>query len=265
MGCDIHMSVEIREVSGYSRSDRFVRNLQREAAEDPAALEAIERIERREGPWIVAAIETWCPEGVAVVPGPGWRAVCFPWSWATNPSPTTGDWVVTTLRDVPTPWWEDRDYESFARLAGVRNSQGVIPISEPRGLPADYAPTSAVHEEGWEQFELGDHSHSWLLAREVLEYEGWGVVDRQGQVELQVYREWKKAGTADPSSWCIRSSGTSVVSEGEVPGLPEKTYGRTMVQCSWTSPRKWPFVEMVNAWADRFGADSVRFTFGFDS
>lgn len=56
---------------------------------------------------------------------------------------TTSQWV-----DVPSNYKQDRHYQLFAVLAGVRNGHGfarvrtgeaVKPIAEPRGLPKDFA------------------------------------------------------------------------------------------------------------------------------
>jgi hypothetical protein len=54
-----------------------------------------------------------------------------------------------------------RRYELFSRLAGVRERDGAMPISQPRGVPAD------VSDEirGW--LDDGDyHSHSWISGKE---------------------------------------------------------------------------------------------------
>jgi hypothetical protein len=130
--------------------------------------------------------------------------------------------------DVPTTWDEGRHYFLFSVLAGVRNGFGfagtptydpVKPISEPRGLPADFAmddeahPVASVDLLGWharyhqddEPIErwMGDHSHSWLTADEILAYEkagGQRAVERTGILSLEAYREWDKV--SQPSAWC---------------------------------------------------------------
>jgi len=60
-------------------------------------------------------------------------------------------------------WWgiEDRNYEFFAALAGVRGEG-----PEPRGIPDDLAPLTQAFFDSWE----GDaHSHSWHYADEFME------------------------------------------------------------------------------------------------
>lgn len=101
----------------------------------------------------------------------------------------TGQW-----HDVPSNYEQDRHYQLFAVLAGVRNGHGfagvptgeaVTPIAEPRGLPDDFAiedeahplatlehmnPLSRKWHEDDEKLEvwMGDHSHSWLTGKEIL-------------------------------------------------------------------------------------------------
>ncbi len=75
------------------------------------------------------------------------------------------------LSDVEIP--EDRSYDTFAILAGVRNYVNAIPISEPKGLPEDLSEESKnddniQHLEYWQE---GDgHSFSWLTLKEILDY-----------------------------------------------------------------------------------------------
>lgn len=193
------MAVQLREVTGYSRNDAAVQKLRRELALDPSRWPEIEAIEIRQGEWQTVAIETWDAKAPA---GEEWRAVFFPWEGRHFGERHFGDWVATRLHKLPEPWWESRDYETFARLAGVRNYHDAQPISAPRGLPLDWDMPD-FGEDSWIS-ELGDHSHSWLLASEILAYR-------------------------------------------------------------WQDEREWPVVDMAQAWADRFGADGVRFVFGFDS
>lgn len=57
-----------------------------------------------------------------------------------------------------------RNYGVFGFLANVRNYSGVTPISEPRGLPADFDRYPyEVGEDNW----IGNHSFSWLSVDEL--------------------------------------------------------------------------------------------------
>lgn len=58
-----------------------------------------------------------------------------------------------------------RNYAVFAFLAGVRNYSNVKPLSEPRGLPAD------TDFDVKDQYSEGDdHTPSWVLVKELLEF-----------------------------------------------------------------------------------------------
>lgn len=81
------------------------------------------------------------------------------------------EWKTTEILDI------DRNYTLFGILAGVRDGTYKT-ISEPKGLPKD-DPSIVVDEvkflhldyEGIEdRFWLGDHSHSYLTAKELLKY-----------------------------------------------------------------------------------------------
>lgn len=56
----------------------------------------------------------------------------------------------------------DRNYDLFARMAGVRGD--IDPISEPRGIPKDatFLTKFACNHRG-----IDGHSHSWLNAEEI--------------------------------------------------------------------------------------------------
>ncbi len=63
-----------------------------------------------------------------------------------------------------------RRYELFAKLADVRNSFGIEPVSQPKGLPADATLVTKLCDE----YQNADHhSHSWLSAEEIAEVESW--------------------------------------------------------------------------------------------
>lgn len=59
----------------------------------------------------------------------------------------------------------DRDYRLFTKMAGVRQVQGITPISQPKGLPDDL--TVLTQFDANEQ--TGDrHSESWLSKEEIV-------------------------------------------------------------------------------------------------
>lgn len=64
--------------------------------------------------------------------------------------------------------WSRRNYALFSWLANVRNysEPAIRPIAEPRGLPDDVS--GAVRVE-FDDLGADGHSHSWLLASEILD------------------------------------------------------------------------------------------------
>lgn len=70
-----------------------------------------------------------------------------------------------------------RNYGVFGFLAGVRNYSGIAPISEPRGLPPEFSDYCSYEGE----FDLGDHSFSWLSVAELVAFDYERImVDRRG-------------------------------------------------------------------------------------
>lgn len=89
-----------------------------------------------------------------------------------------------------------RNYLVFSILAGVRGNGSVKPISLPRGLPEDWVARDDWHRD-WNKSVMSPwnedaHSHSWLLASELLNYD-YGEVEHRLSSEftttLQVLRE----------------------------------------------------------------------------
>lgn len=57
-----------------------------------------------------------------------------------------------------------RNYACFALFAGVRNANGTVPISEPRGIPDGF--DVYAYEDATDSW-FGDHSFSWLSLDEI--------------------------------------------------------------------------------------------------
>lgn len=78
--------------------------------------------------------------------------------------------------DSPFDW---RSYSMFAFLAGVRNYDHCVPISEPKGLPSDSEYLNEKIEDSWGRGETrfqdimdsDYHSMSWLSLRELLDFD----------------------------------------------------------------------------------------------
>ena len=78
-----------------------------------------------------------------------------------------GEWRHYSTPDVY------RNYDLFAKMAGVRGS--VEPIANPRGLPNDIDPITAIDYERWR----GDaHSMSYLSAEELGQVQAWWKENR---------------------------------------------------------------------------------------
>ena len=70
-----------------------------------------------------------------------------------------------------------RDYELFAKMAGVRNNGEIETIAQPKGLPNDISYIVRHASADWD----GDaHSHSWLDSDEIEELRVWNDCGRDG-------------------------------------------------------------------------------------
>lgn len=163
----------------------------------------------------------------------------------------------------------NRDSTLFAYLANVRNGFGfagvpthtpVKPISEPRGFPTDwaYGNKAPIPDKYGESCWLGDHSHSWLTADEILSHNYLPII-RTGVIPLKQYKEWD--GKSPPVIWCGMITGKNVF----VATSPEEIKPHTThVQIEWQSEsRPSYFLEEVQRLKDKYG--EVRIIFGFDS
>lgn len=194
---------------------------------------------------------------------------------------------------LPHAWWEGRNYILFSVLAGVRNGYGfagvkttnpLTPIAEPRGLPADV--TVDECGETPDKLWLGDHSHSWLTLREIVAYDWDQTITRYGVVPLQKFKDRVVAhGDAVPfaavgrpyEEWSGGISGPGIytldaedaLGRMRNGGIVEAPASRPHVRDCWTQPlrecvgdfltRTVPALQSVG------DLDDVRIVFGFDS
>lgn len=77
-----------------------------------------------------------------------------------------------------------RYYYLFAKLAGVRNSEGIKPVVEPKGLPSDMSNLTKIDADYW---GLDRHSSSWLNAKEIAKVESWWNDLDNGSIESEVW------------------------------------------------------------------------------
>lgn len=239
MGCDIHLQVEVRTPEGWKAT-----NAPESFERDPWDLEQLEECKAR-----------------ALVDGPS-------------------QWDMTDYyRDrVKRGWYRDRNYLLFAVLANVRNGYGfagvpthepIDPITPQRGLPED-RDRSVLDSDG-ERYDFGDHSHSWLTLREMLEYPGWehrfeacGVIPREDF--LRITPDWNRERPPPLTGWCGAVSGHAVIQVDEREPLPPtwthiRVYWNESVADGCTR-----FRDMMNVMCELADSpDNVRMVFGFDS
>lgn len=176
-------------------------------------------------------------------------------------------------------WDEGRHYQLFAVLAGVRNGFGfagvklgdpVEPISEPRGFPEDFE----VHSGEWHGTKvcpydgeprgdwLGDHTHSWLTGKEMLDaYETLPVVTKTGCITREVYEKWDKV--SEPEYYCGAVMGPSIKTYG-ASGVGEDEWTHRYVE--WQQGLKEElayFFDAIKQLQEEHG--EIRMVFGFDS
>lgn len=192
---------------------------------------------------------------------------------------------------------DDRNYDSFAVLANVRNGAGFAGcdtgegwpyISNPRGLPDDLelvgydrveTPTwywnfDTKKENPQNEVWMGDHSFSWLTLTDLEnfvenaipeEYEIHGVVDKE------VYDKIRAGKMDRPDSWCsgVGGGGVVVVNEDDTGDIVNYTH----VRMKWKAPAKerlWYLMNVIEelrklAKEEGVTSDEIRFVFGFDS
>lgn len=178
--------------------------------------------------------------------------------------------------DIPSLYEQDRHYQLFAVLAGVRNGYGfagvptgeaVTPISEPRGLPIDFPVDDDSHHEAGKLLEIwmGDHSYSWLTGAEMLAWaETAPRIVKTGVLSREAYGDWDK--TSPPKMYCggVSGGGALVVQDNTFAKKAQPHW--THIQCTWTR-------DLREELADFFGEvarlvsehGEIRFVFGFDS
>lgn len=178
---------------------------------------------------------------------------------------------------------DDRNYDSFAVLANVRNGSGFAgvktgegwdPISDPRGLPEGTnerveCPTCYSEDAYW----LGDHSHSWVTLTEMKTawekykdkgYTVHGCLEKKQWIQLQ--------GGTLPDTWSGHISGQSIILVNDIEARAGAEF--THVKTFWTVPaanrlhyikKCIDALEGIKAEKRVSSDDDIRMVFGFDS
>lgn len=169
-------------------------------------------------------------------------------------------------QDVSSAYEQNRHYFLFAWLADVRNGFGfagipthdpIAPIAKPRGLPSDFDEAAHNNEEQW----MGDHSHSWLTADEILSTSPpLKGISRTGIIPMELYRKWD--GKSSPEEWSGGITGPNIVVAESPAEITAKT---THVRVDWEMPGDELdyFLTEVRRLKNAHG--NVRMVFGFDS
>ncbi|MFH5185757.1 hypothetical protein ACHHV8_25625 [Paenibacillus sp. TAB 01] len=92
--------------------------------------------------------------------------------------------------------YDGRHYLLFALLAGVRNQYEITPISEPKCMPNDVSSEIKSISEEW---GCDGHSHTWLTAKELTEFDWSQTVVQEGWVSENQYQVFMERGR--PESW----------------------------------------------------------------
>lgn len=183
-------------------------------------------------------------------------------------------------------WYEDRNYKCFSILADVRNGFGVagcdtgdgfIPISKPRGIPDDLS--DELRSEDPYEWDLGDHSFSWLTLQELLDYDWSRTTKHRGVIKFDDFLERvKNNDTSWPQSYSggIFGQGILTITRAEAlqqmqgQGLAVHKDVELYVQEEWESTYAEAAGRFYSEVLDHLknvdpDPNNVRIVFGFDS
>ena len=189
--------------------------------------------------------------------------------------------------DVPHNYSEDRHYFLFAWLGDVRNGFGFAgvrtfnrlnPLSSRRGVPEDFVwdgdthPVSSLEVFGLRRREfhgedeplgiwMGDHSHSWLSADEILNAPSIGTFWCTGVLKIEDFLQWDGKSEPEHYSGGVMGDGIKVA-----PSPVDVDEACTHVQVYFTKNQDESvkyFVDEVRRLKELHG--DVRMVFGFDS
>lgn len=202
-------------------------------------------------------------------------------------------------QDIPSNWEQDRHYQLFAVLANVHNGYGfagcptgqsITPISNPRGLPKDFHTTDQefyqvaienippgdhefffkcgyVKENGKVNYSMGDHSHSWLSAAEMLEWFKFAPpIIKTGIISREVYNKWDNKSA--PAEYCVIYGPDVVLTTVDNLASGNSPRNWTHIQVQWEEHLRLTlayFFDEVQRLVDLHYPAEIRLVFGFDS
>lgn len=144
---------------------------------------------------------------------------------------------------------EDRDYDWFGVLAGIRNYANVPSIAEPRGLPINISARGTKRIARWDG--LDGYNCSWLTLEDFSEYD-WNQVYTDGRiskVDRKTGREiWKSV------SFSVRNPEPDLYEYKHL----SHTVG-DLITSDWER-----FLDKMEILASKRGLENVRIIFWFD-
>lgn len=191
--------------------------------------------------------------------------------------------------DIPSLYKQNRNYQLFSVLAGVRQSHidPIDPISPPRGLPEDFeqvlihgdfehpvkskkflTPFMRLYGDDpdfpMRSVWMGDHSYSWLSGEEMLSW--YSSSPKQlcsGVISQEQYLKWDLKSPPYPYSQGVFGDGIRVVDEEDV---PDEILPWSHIRVTWEEDLCESlsfFFKEVERLCEEHG--TIRFVFGLDS
>lgn len=160
-------------------------------------------------------------------------------------------WGFLEIRDSDKLWKckskipDDRDYNWFALLAGVRNHINIDPISNPRGSPVDVSVKVAKEIVHWGL----EYAYSWLTYEDFLDY-NWNNVFYDENVTV-IDRETGKVVRY------VESTQRNCPDLYECRHLPHVS--KDLITTEWAH-----FLNKIDSLSLKYGPENVRIVFWFD-
>lgn len=148
---------------------------------------------------------------------------------------------------------DNRTYDMFGLLAGVRNYTDCKPISNPRGLPEK---VSWQVKDSLEKWGSDAHSRSWLSVKDFKEHD-WELESLDGRVstiDKNTGKELSKASYTFLQDHPDEAEKQNV----ELKHLTRKA--KDLIPFAWVC-----FIDYMKSLAENYGDENVRIVFWFDN
>lgn len=144
---------------------------------------------------------------------------------------------------------DDRNYDWFGIIAGVRNYVNATPISHPKGIPLKVSKETRKLLESW---DLDGHSHSYLTLAEIEAYD-WEQIFHDGRistVEKATGEEWSKASYTSPN----------FINRERFELKYLDRVAKDLISPTWKK-----FLNKMRRLSKKYGKENVRIVFFFDN